>query len=79
MKSGDHLPYVMRQHSILQYQDVITMNSKDSTPIISVRCTDDMRDVLAYLSDRLMLNTSSVVRLSLANLYEAERQKEGRL
>lgn len=52
------------------------MKTQNFSTIISVRCNEDMRDVLDYLSDRLMLNTSSIVRLSLANLYESEKQKE---
>lgn len=54
------------------------MTKQKLKPVISVRCTEDMNDIINYLSDRLLLNTSSVVRLSLATLYENEKNKENK-
>lgn len=39
---------------------------------ISVRCTDRMNEILDELSEKKLLNTSSIVKLALATLYEKE-------
>lgn len=40
---------------------------------ISIKKTAEMETILDYLSERLLLNTTSIIRLSLANLYEETR------
>ena len=63
---------------LMNTQRLIKMTKQKLKPVISVRCTEDMNDIINYLSDRLLLNTSSVVRLSLATLYENEKNKENK-
>ena len=49
--------------------DIIKNNSKYNRSI-SIRCDNKMNDILDELEEKLLLNTTSVMRLALVTLYE---------
>lgn len=53
-------------------------SEKINTKNISIKRTSDLEKTIDYLSDKLLLNTTSIIRLALATLYEQEIKKEGR-
>lgn len=48
------------------------MKNKSYKSGISIRCDERMSTMIDELQEKLFLNTTSVVRLALANLYEKE-------
>lgn len=52
------------------------MNNKKNSPseftdIITLKVTDDFKDMLEYLQDKTMLNKSSVIRYAVVEFYRA--------
>ena len=45
------------------------------TPV-TVKRTDEMEEMLVYLEDKWLLNSSAVLRYCLARVYEEEIKKE---
>lgn len=45
-------------------------------PNMCIKNTEEMNKIINYLGDKLLLNPTAVVRLSLATLYEIEKNKE---
>lgn len=47
------------------------MNTKGKyTKSISIRCDEKMEQMIGELSETMLLNTTSIMRLALANLYK---------
>lgn len=44
---------------------------------ISIRADKKMENMIEELEEKLLLNTTSVMRLALANLYEQHFENEG--
>ena len=43
-----------------------------------IRNTEETDKIISYLGEKLLLNPTSIVRLSLATLYEIEKNKENK-
>lgn len=52
------------------------MNKISYNSSISIRCDERMSNMIDELQEKLFLNTTSVMRLALANLYEKEIGKK---
>lgn len=53
------------------------MLDKDNSQVnISIRKTEELESILDYLKEKLLLNTTSVITLSLVKLYEIEKENE---
>ncbi|WP_346661743.1 hypothetical protein [uncultured Methanobrevibacter sp.] len=44
----------------------------------TVRLDTTMQDMISYLQDKKMLNKTSIIRLAIAELYNAEQAKEAK-
>ena len=60
----------MEYHLIKIKRD--NMKNKSYKSGISIRCDERMSTMIDELQGKLFLNTTSVMRLALANLYEKE-------
>ena len=60
----------MKYHLIKKKRD--NMKNKSYKSGISIRCDERMGNMIDELQEKLFLNTTSVMRLALANLYEKE-------
>ena len=47
-------------------------NSRKYNKSISIRCDEKMEQMIAELQETMLLNTTSVMRLALATLYEQQ-------
>ena len=57
----------------LEFEKVLKMtNESKFTKSISIRCDSKMEQMIVELSETMLLNTTSVMRLALATLYEQQ-------
>ena len=47
-------------------------NEKRYNKSISIRCDEKMEQMIAELQETMLLNTTSIMRLALATLYEQQ-------
>jgi hypothetical protein len=50
------------------------INNKKNQQTITIRKTKEVEEILNYLKSKLLLNTTSTIKLALVKLYEAERE-----
>ena len=53
------------------------MNNKNTSPseytdIITLKVTDDFKEMLSYLQEQTLLNRSSIIRYAVAEFYKAK-------